>query len=135
MRGETTELKEYMADHAERVLEGAATMHDCEVESSTVGEAPSAESDAQLVDIVHAVSMSTEGVDTPTERDTLGGSEDATFLMREVQRNGGLAAYVGVGTDHPGGHHTRTFDVDEESIDIGIDVLADAIGEIAARRP
>ena len=55
--------------------------------------------------------------------------------MQEVQRNGGLAAYVGVGTDHPGGHHTRTFDVDEASLPVGIDVLAGAIRQIAAERP
>jgi aminobenzoyl-glutamate utilization protein A len=32
-----------------------------------------------------------------------------------------------VGTDHPGGHHTATFDVDEDSLEIGVGVLADAI--------
>jgi aminobenzoyl-glutamate utilization protein A len=55
--------------------------------------------------------------------------------MRAVQQNGGSAAYVGVGTDHPGGHHTATFDVDEDSIPIGIDVLTGAIHEIATRQP
>jgi aminobenzoyl-glutamate utilization protein A len=60
-------------------------------------------------------------------RDDLGGSEDATFLMRRVQETGGEAAYVAVGTDHPGGHHTATFDVDERSLRIGVDVLADSV--------
>jgi aminobenzoyl-glutamate utilization protein A len=40
-----------------------------------------------------------------------------------------------VGTDHPGGHHTATFDVDEVSLPIGVDVLADAICDVAATRP
>jgi len=135
VRGETTELKEYMKARAERALESAAEMHGCTVERSTNGEAPSAESDQALVDVVSDVAGATDGVDSVVDRDELGGSEDATYLMRAVQRNGGRAAYVGVGTDHPGGHHTATFDVDEESIPVGIDLLAGAIREIADRRP
>jgi aminobenzoyl-glutamate utilization protein A len=135
VRGVTTELKEYMWENAQRIMESAAQMHDCSVEIESNGEAPSATSDQAVVDVVHAIASSTPGVDSPMERDTLGGSEDATYLMQEVQDNGGLASYVGVGTDHPGGHHTSTFDVDESSLSIGIDVLADSIVELAARRP
>jgi aminobenzoyl-glutamate utilization protein A len=135
VRGETTELMEYMRERAERVLESAAEMCGCSVEISTVGSAPSATSDAELVDIVHAVATEADIVESPTERDALGGSEDATYLMREVQQNGGRAAYVCVGTDHPGGHHTATFDVDEQSIGIGVEVLTDSILWIAAQEP
>jgi hypothetical protein len=45
--------------------------------------------------------------------------------MQAVQDQGGLACYVGVGTDHPGGHHTSTFDVMEGDIAVGIDVPAE----------
>jgi aminobenzoyl-glutamate utilization protein A len=135
VRGETTELMEYMRERAERVLENAAGMHGCSVELSTVGEAPSATSDQELVDVVHGVATGMDMVDSPVERDDLGGSEDATYLMREVQENGGYAAYVGVGTDHPGGHHTATFDVDERSLDIGVSVLTESIGRIADGKP
>jgi aminobenzoyl-glutamate utilization protein A len=55
--------------------------------------------------------------------------------MQTVQEQGGKAAYVGVGTDHPGGHHTGTFDVDERSIRIGVDLLAGTIQELEARQP
>ena len=135
VRGETTELKDYMRDRAERALESAAEMHGCSVDLTTNGEAPSAESDQGLVDVVGDVAGDTDGVENVVERDELGGSEDATYLMRAVQQNGGLAAYVGVGTDHPGGHHTATFDVDEDSIPVAVDVLAGAIREIAEQRP
>jgi aminobenzoyl-glutamate utilization protein A len=50
--------------------------------------------------------------------------------MDRVQDHGGRASFVGVGTDHPGGHHTPTFDVDERSLRIGVDVLAGAIGRL-----
>ncbi|WP_423751649.1 amidohydrolase [Salinirarus marinus] len=135
VRGETTELMEYVDDRARRVVDHAAAMHDCEVAVTQVGRAPSGESDEELVAVVADAAEVTDGVDTVTRRDELGGSEDATYLMNKVQENGGLAAYVCVGTDHPGGHHTPTFDVDEASLSIGVDVLATAVEEIGRRRP
>ena len=81
------------------------------------------------------VAGATDGVTSLLDADHLGGSEDATYLMRRVQQHGGKAAYVGVGTDHPGGHHTANFDVDEDTIGVGVAVLAGSIVEIAARRP
>jgi aminobenzoyl-glutamate utilization protein A len=50
--------------------------------------------------------------------------------MRHVQERGGTAAYVVVGTDHPGGHHTATFDVDEETVRIAVETLAGAVVEL-----
>jgi aminobenzoyl-glutamate utilization protein A len=135
VRGETTELMEYMDDHAQRVLRSAAEMHDCEVEVAYEGRAPGGESDDELAGVVSAVAGEVPGVDAVLASDELGGSEDATYLMRQVQKRGGLAAYVCVGTDHPGGHHTPTFDVDEETVRIGVDTLSRAIRRVAAERP
>ncbi len=135
VRGETTDLMEYTRERAKRVLQGAAEMHGCEVDIETKAEAPSAESDGELVDVIGDVAGGVAGVDSVLERDALGGSEDASYLMRKVQENGGYASFVGIGTDHPGGHHTATFDVDEESIGIGVDVISGAIERIAAERP
>jgi aminobenzoyl-glutamate utilization protein A len=127
VRGETTELMEYMSERTDSVVEHAAGMHGCEGTVETIAEAPSAESDADLADVVYAVAEGVDGVDSVRHSAPLGGSEDATFLMDRVQDHGGRASYVGIGTDHPGGHHTPTFDVDERSLDIGVDVLAGAI--------
>jgi aminobenzoyl-glutamate utilization protein A len=127
VRGETTELKEYMRERATRVIESAATMHGCEADIESVGDAPSATSDEAIVDVVSDVASDTDNVDSVLHRDNLGGSEDATYLMQRVQDHGGTAAYVAIGTDHPGGHHTATFDVDEDSLPIGVDVLTETI--------
>ncbi len=133
VRGETTEIRDHTFERARDVLEGAARTHGCSVDLEVQGEAPSAASDEELVEVVHGVAADHAEVTRATRRGELGGSEDATFLMQRVQDNGGLAAYVGVGTDHPGGHHTATFDVDEASIGIGVDVLTEAIAETAER--
>ncbi|WP_372911025.1 amidohydrolase [Salinigranum sp.] len=135
VRGETTELMEYMVEHAERIVRAAGEMHACDVETESVARAPSAVSDPELADVVGAVASTVDGVDSVLPSDALGGSEDATYLMQHVQERGGKAAYVGIGTDHPTGHHTPRFDVDEESIRIGIETLAGAIERVAADRP
>ncbi|GAB6877822.1 M20 family metallo-hydrolase [Halorubrum gandharaense] len=135
VRGATTELAEYMAEKADRVLQSAADMHDVSVEVTTKGEAPSATSDEALASIVGEVARENPGITSIVDSDDLGGSEDATYLMQHVQDRGGFACYVGVGTDHPGGHHTGTFDVVEDDIELGITVLADAIERVSATRP
>ena len=135
VRGATTEIRDYTFERAREVLEGAATAHGCSVDVEVEGEAPSAESDAELVDIVHGAADAHADVTRATRRGELGGSEDATYLMQHVQDDGGLATYIGVGTDHPGGHHTATFDVDEASIGIGVDVLTEAVVETSRRAP
>jgi aminobenzoyl-glutamate utilization protein A len=135
VRGETTELMEYMDDHARCILRAAAEMHDCEVDIASVGRAPSGESDAELAVVVGAAARSTPGVTAVYDRGSLGGSEDATYLMRRVQERGGLATYVCVGTDHPGDHHTPTFDVDEASIPVAVDVLAGTVERLGRERP
>jgi len=132
VRGETTELKEYMKEEAHRIIRNAAEMHDCEVEISGGSEAPSAQSDEAVVEHVARVAGDNDRVTSLLRRDDLGGSEDATYLMRRVQERGGVAGYVAIGTDHPGGHHTATFDVDEESLVVGVEVLTDAILALAA---
>ncbi|UIO99257.1 amidohydrolase [Halobaculum sp. CBA1158] len=135
VRGGTTDLMEYMDGKAETVIRSAAEMHEVDVGVERLGRAPSATSDEELVEPIAAIAGDIEGVTTVTERDELGGSEDATYMMRTVQENGGYATYVGIGTSHPGGHHTSTFDVEEESLDIGVDFLTAAVLEIAEQRP
>jgi aminobenzoyl-glutamate utilization protein A len=133
VRGETTALMEYMEDERDRVLEAAARMHDCDLDFEQQARAPSAESDAELASVVSEVADGVAGVDSVCARDALGGSEDATYLMRRVQERGGLATYVTVGTDHPGGHHTGTFDVDESDIGVAVTLLADTVVELGRR--
>ena len=135
VRGETTELMNYMRERADDVIEHAAGMHRCEYEIERTGEAPSAENDEVLVSLGYDAAGRVPGVSSRLRTASLGGSEDATVLMQRVQDAGGSAAYVGVGTDHPGGHHTATFDVDEPSLAIGVDWLSETIREIGREKP
>ncbi|QLG60518.1 amidohydrolase [Halorarum salinum] len=134
-RGETTELMEFTKRALRRRLRTAAEMHGCEAAVDVVSESPRADSDPELVELIGDVAGGVAGVEEVVPTADFGASEDATFLMQRVQRNGGLASYLIVGTDHPTSHHTPTFDVDERSLPIGVDVLADAVLALAEREP
>ncbi|MFC5136126.1 MULTISPECIES: amidohydrolase [Haloferacaceae] len=126
-RGETTALKEYAKSRLERAFRGAAVSHGCELDFDVVSESPRADSDPALVEHVASVAEGVDGVTEVLSTADFGASEDATFLMERVQADGGLATYLIVGTDHPTAHHTPTFDVDERSLRIGVDVLTRAV--------
>jgi aminobenzoyl-glutamate utilization protein A len=132
VRGETTELMVYMREHADRIMHAAGAMHDCEVDVERTGEAPTANADESVVDAVEAAANDVSGVTAVHREGDLGGSEDAALLMRRVQESGGRASFVCIGTDHPGGHHTGTFDVDEDTLEIGVATLTRAIERLQA---
>ncbi|QCS41556.1 amidohydrolase [Natrinema versiforme] len=134
-RGETTELMEYMKRRLERTMKSAATMHGCRAAVDVVSESPRADSDPELQALVGEVAGEVDGIDRVLPAADFGASEDATFLMERVQNDGGLATYLIVGTDHPTSHHTPTFDVDERSLEHGVDVLVETIRELEARHP
>jgi len=131
-RGETTALMEYARDRMRTAFESAAAMHGCTVEFDVVSESPRADSDPELAALVAGVAAGDDRVDSALQHAEFGASEDATFLMAAVQQQGGLATYAIVGTDHPTAHHTPTFDVDERSLPVAVDVLADSIERVAA---
>ncbi|SDQ41254.1 amidohydrolase [Natronobacterium texcoconense] len=125
VRGDTTELMEYMRDRVERTLESAAEMHDCSVDYSLTGEAIRHDSDEVMVERVVDLASKIDEVTAATRWAEFGGSEDVTYLMKEASDSGGYATLIVIGTDHPGDHHTPTFDVDEESLGVGVSVLSE----------
>ncbi|WP_435551546.1 amidohydrolase [Natrinema sp. CGMCC1.2065] len=133
VRGETTALMEYTRTELERVCYAAAEMHDCDVTPRMISESPRVDSHPALRDLVGNVAWDVDGVERVIPTEEFGVSEDVTYLMQRVQDNGGFASYVLIGTDHPTSHHTPTFDVDEESLAIGVSVLAETAVELSKR--
>ncbi|MFW5949561.1 MAG: amidohydrolase [Halolamina sp.] len=127
VRGETAELNEYMLEKARRVVEHAAGMHDCEHESALYGKTTTFECDDSMVDAVSDAAAGVEAVTNVKRRKEFGGSEDASYLIRRVQEAGGDATYIGIGASNPAGHHTAYFDIDEASLDVGVDVTCETI--------
>jgi aminobenzoyl-glutamate utilization protein A len=99
-------------------------MHECTVEIRAMGGAQSASSDPELAKRVERVALKMGGYSI-REPEAGGGSEDYTYMMERVQRNGGLATNIGLGADLGGwGHHTAEFDFDERALRMAIELLS-----------
>ena len=132
VRGGTADLNEYMLASARRVVDGAATMHDCEHEESLFGKTTTFECDEAMVDAVSDAAGGVAGVTDVVRTKGFGGSEDASYLIRSVQEQGGEGTYVGIGASNPAGHHTAYFDIDEEALEIGVDVICETVRSMTA---
>jgi aminobenzoyl-glutamate utilization protein A len=130
-RGETTNLMEYARERLTKTFRHAAELHDCGVNIDIVSESPRADSDPELADVVVDAAGHLDPVDDVCQLADFGTSEDATFLMNCVQEQGGLSTYLIVGTDHPAGHHQPRFDIDEDSLYQGVELLTNAICSVA----
>lgn len=131
-RAGSNDVLEYVTDRVDRILRTAADMHECELSTEVIGQAPRVDSDEGLAELVAEVASGVEGVTEVVPRAPFGASEDVTFLMRRAREAGGQATFVIVGTDHPGNHHSPRFDIDEESLGIGIETLTEAIERVLA---
>ena len=135
VRGETTEINQYMAEMAVAACEGAARMQGCACEMVKMGEAEGQHSDLPLLERIADVVRR----DLPqmrvssTENAQNWGSEDISLMMNRVQAHGGQATYMRVMTPMAGAQHTVTFDFDEQVLSRSVMVFCaaalDVLGE------
>ena len=122
-RGENAEIATYAYERAVLSLQGPAQTSVSELSVHKQGETITAESDEKLARIVADEALSIPGVTKTELFRRMPGSDDACWLMRETQKNGGLATYVCIGADTAAGHHNGAFDLDEAALPIALEVL------------
>ena len=129
VRGETTEINQYMVRQAKNICRGTAEMQQCECEIRTVGEAEGQHSDLKLIQrIDEIVARDLPGLSLSTQQNARNwGSEDISIMMNEVQKHGGLATYMRVMTPMAGAQHTASFDLDERVIARSVRVFCAAV--------
>ncbi len=124
-RGATSDLNNYMKQYAENILHNAAKMHDVKLRIKAMGEAENCESDHELVQRVCQVASRMEEFHRVLgKRESLGGSEDFTYMMKKVQENGGKSTYMMLGSDLKSGHHTAEFDFNEKDLKKAVKLLS-----------
>lgn len=122
-RGENDLLAAYVYDRALRVLEGSAQVYGVDLKITKQGESNRADSSPELASLVSEIAEKVPGVTKACALSQMTGSDDACWLMKRVQENGGLATYIGVGAMTAAGHHNDRFDFDEAAMDIALEVL------------
>lgn len=133
VRGETTQINEYMERRARTVIKAAADMYDLEYEIVRMGEAISLDSDRELMERIDAVAADLGLVAREPNWMMASGSEDYAFMMDRVQRNGGKATFIRMLTASPAGAHNRKFCVQEKVLPAGVRIFAGAAIDLMAR--
>lgn len=105
------------------IVEHAAGMHGLAHEVEVTGGCTILRCDEEMVDLVVEEARQVDGVQTAQRWRQAGGSEDASLLVKRVQEQGGKATYMVIGTTLAAPHHNDHFDIDEESLSMGVELL------------
>ena len=130
VRGATTELNQYMESYALRILESAAAMHGGTVEYKLMGAAESLTSDVELVQRLRKAWEAAGFRITEENMLSLGGSEDYSYMMNAVQKQGGQATFFRALTAFCAGAHNRRFDFDEVFLENGVKLFCTAVYDL-----
>jgi aminobenzoyl-glutamate utilization protein A len=132
-RGVTNEINEYMVQKAHEVLEGAAKMYELGLEIKPATSCVAALNSPELIELGTRVAKSLPSVKQIVPVCSTNGSEDMCVLMQRVQARGGQALEILLGTPFGGGHHSTTFDVDEQVIQNGAEFFAAMYAALPAK--
>ena len=129
-RGVNSEINEYVYNEAVRIIEAAAMMQGCTVSMELMGGAAGCENDEALVARIRKVAERQKLLPDIVPAGNIGGSEDCTYFMERVQKNGGQAAFVMVGTELAAGHHDSFFDFNEAALLPAIALMSGTAAEL-----
>jgi aminobenzoyl-glutamate utilization protein A len=128
-RGQTTELNEYMLEHAVRVIEHAAGMYEQEYDVRMMGGCKGGRSDREMIELLGQAVAEVPFFRPELVRESVefGASDDVAEFMAAVQAEGGIAAYSMIGTEIAAGHHNERFDFNEQVIAPAAELLLRAV--------
>lgn len=129
-RGAGSDINEYVYTEAVRIIEAAAAMQGCQVSMKLMGGAAGCENDPELVERIRKVAERQKLLPDIVAAGNIGGSEDCTYFMERVQKNGGQAAFVMVGTELAAGHHDSFFDFNEAALVPAIALMSGALADL-----
>lgn len=115
-RGATTAVNDYMFEHCRSIIEHTAAMYEQRCRIRLMGGSDSADSDPSMIRIIREAATSVPWFREELIRDSAPGfgSDDACVPMAAVQKQGGNAAYLMLGSRLAAGHHAPDFDFHEE---------------------
>lgn len=134
VRGETTEINDYMAKNVETTVKGMAAAYEVDYRLTRMGEAVTYKGDEEAVELVKDAARHAEGVTSVVDMNAKVGSEDCTMLIRRIQAHGGKCAFFYFGCRHHG-HHKPDFDIqDRTTLPVGWGVFTGFIERTNGRK-
>lgn len=124
-RSISEEVNEELEKRVRDIVKHSAAMHELEFEIEMIGKAIPIRCDQSLVDLAIEEAKQVDGFTSfkPFRESGSIGSEDASFMIERVQKNGGQATYMVIGTDIPAPHHHPKFDIQEEVLPRSVELL------------
>ena len=124
-RGATTAVNDYMFEHCRSILEHTAAMYEQHCRIRLMGGSDSAGSDDSMIRVVREAACTVPWFHEELIRDSAPGygSDDACVPMAAVQKQGGDAAYLMLGSRLAAGHHSPNFDFDEKTLRPSVELL------------
>lgn len=115
-RGADTEINNFMEQEAVRIIKACADMYDVKVRIVKAGSAPGGAADTGLGAEVAALAESKGAYQKIIPCTSMGGSEDYTYFLEQINKQGGRGLYMMYGTRLAAGHHNSYFDFDEQCL-------------------
>ncbi|WP_078863722.1 amidohydrolase [Streptomyces sp. AcH 505] len=134
-RADEGSVNDDLEARARTALRGAAEMYGLSVDVELIGGVTTARADRPAVELVEAAADAAALRLVTASAENGVASDDATAFMRQVQRGGGYASYVGVGADLAAPHHTPRFDFDEAALPLGVALLEGFVRRAVERPP
>ena len=125
-RGATTEINDFVRQRAEQVIKGAAQMYDVAVRITPMGSAPGGNNSPALAEKIRSTAARLGIFDEITDTYDMCGSEDFSYFMERMQKQGKQAAYIIVGGSLAAINHNDRFDFDEHAMVLSASLLAAA---------
>lgn len=134
VRGESTEINDYMAANVETTVKGLAAAYECTYKLTRHGRGRDpTRATEEAGRARQGRRRDAEGVTLVTDQNAKVGSEDCTMLIRRIQAHGGKCAFFYFGCDHHG-HHRPDFEIqDRTSLPVGWGVFTGFVARTNAR--
>lgn len=128
-RGATTAINDYMFEHCRSIIEHTAAMYEQHCRLRLMGGSDSADSDDTLIRVVREAARSVPWFHDELILDTASGygSDDACVPMAAVQKMGGDAVYLMLGSRLAAGHHAPDFDFNEDVLLPSVQLLKNIV--------
>jgi aminobenzoyl-glutamate utilization protein A len=131
LRGDTASILSDLEERAYAIVRGCADAQGVSAAIEPMGSSCPASSDPALVALIQRAAGRAAGVTRVMGVTDFKASDDAAVMMDAVQRQGGKAVYFGIGTRLADVHHNPRFDFDDSVLPMGVEILVNAVKDIA----
>jgi aminobenzoyl-glutamate utilization protein A len=118
------EIHDYVTDRVRQIIKGSAETWGVVAEQRLIGRAPIAPQSGTLANVIKDCAVGMPGLTEARDWVESRVAEDGNVFLAEVANMGGHGAFIIIGSDIKGGHHTPSFDIDERSLALGVSLLS-----------